>query len=135
METIEQHLQEHGVRPTSVRILVWKTIRGRVRPFTLADMEELMPHMDHSSLFRTLRLFVERQLLHEINDGTGHQKYCICRCHDDEHLNHIHFTCVRCGKTYCMTNHQIPHVSLPCGFEVQNIEYNVKGICQECSNN
>lgn len=129
----EEHLKEHGVKPTAVRILVWNQAEKQRETFTLNDMEEWMPEMDRSSIFRTLRLFTEHHLLHEINDGTGFQKYCVCRCDDVHHLNHIHFTCRRCGRTYCLEGYAIPYVEMPEGFALEEAEYIVKGVCQECA--
>ena len=95
MEKIEEHLAEHGVKPSAVIILVWEQAVRQQETFTLCDMEELMPHMDRSSIFRALRLFTEHQLLHEIDDGTGQQKYCVCRCTKNSHLYHIHFKFIK----------------------------------------
>ena len=131
-EGIIEHLQEHGVKPTSVRILVWKECSRSHKAFTLQDMEERMPQMDRSSIFRALRLFTEHHLLHEIDDGTGFQKYCVCRCVDDHHLNHIHFTCRKCGRTYCLEEYAIPVVALPDGYEMEEAEYVVKGVYPSC---
>lgn len=133
MESIEEHLQEHNIKPTSVRILVWKEISRQTEAFTLNDVERWMPTMDRSSIFRALRLFSEHHLLHEIDDGTGHQKYCVCRCSDGKHLNHIHFTCLRCGQTYCLEDYHIPLVELPEGFFMEEAEFVIKGICRKCS--
>lgn len=133
METnLIEHLQEHGVKPTSVRILVWKECSKSHKAFTLQDMEERMPQMDRSSIFRTLRLFAEHHLLHEIDDGTGFQKYCVCRCEGEQHLNHIHFSCKKCGRTYCLEEYIIPVVSLPEGYYMEEAEYVVKGLCPNC---
>lgn len=132
MESIEEHLEEHGVKPTAVRILVWKACARKKESFSLNDMEESMPEMDRSSIFRALRLFTDHHLLHEINDGTGHQKYCVCRCEDSHHLNHVHFTCRKCGKTYCLEDYTIPIVELPDGFAMQEAEYVIKGVCPKC---
>lgn len=132
METVEEHLLEHGVKPTAVRILVWRKAIEQTETFTLNDMEQWMPHMDRSSIFRALRLFTEHHLLHEINDGSGHQKYCVCRCSNENHLNHVHFTCTRCGKTYCLEDYTIPIVNLPMGFTMDEVEYIIKGTCSNC---
>ena len=126
------HLEEHGIKPTAVRELVWKQVMKQTETFSLADMEELLPDMDRSSIFRTLRLFAEHLLLHVIDDGTGIQKYCVCRCENGQHLNHIHFTCLRCGQTYCFEDYLIPVVDMPEGFIAQDTEYIVKGICAKC---
>lgn len=136
-------LQSHNIRPTSVRILVYRTIRHRTETFTLNDVEGWLPVMDRSSIFRALKLFTEHKLIHEIDDGSGFCKYCVCRCdihskHNDEdhnphHINHIHFACTKCGKTYCIEDQAIPAVTLPEGFITDDIEYIVKGTCRNCS--
>lgn len=132
MHDYDNTLIEHGVKPTAVRILVWQQVARQTETFTLNDMERLMPNMDRSSIFRALRLFVDHHLLHEIDDGSGHQKYCLCRCHDGKHINHIHFSCTICGKTYCLEDQIIPVVSIPEGFEMHETEYIIKGICPDC---
>ncbi len=131
--TPEQHLREHGVSPTAVRLLVWETICHESEVFSLHDVERWMPTMDRSSIFRTLKLFERHLLLHAIDDGSGQQKYCLCRCEKQGHVNHIHFYCQKCGKTYCLEDYIIPVVRLPDGFLVRDVEYVVKGICSKCS--
>ncbi|MBR6088167.1 MAG: transcriptional repressor [Prevotella sp.] len=134
MNSTEQYLDSHGIRPTAVRILVWDCVSAQSETFSLADMEHLMPHMDRSSIFRALRLFAEHHLLHTIDDGTGQQKYCVCRCKHSSHINHVHFTCLKCGKTYCLEDYTIPIVPLPEGFMMEDAEYIIKGVCERCSN-
>lgn len=134
MNSTEQYLDSHGIRPTAVRILVWDCVSAQSETFSLADMEHLMPHMDRSSIFRALRLFAEHHLLHTIDDGTGQQKYCVCRCKHSSHINHVHFTCLKCGKTYCLEDYTIPIVPLPEGFVMEDAEYIIKGVCERCSN-
>lgn len=130
--TAEEEMIRHGVRPTAVRTLVWEEARRQTETFSLADMERWMPTMDRSSIFRALRLFAAHHLLHVLDDGTGQQKYCVCRCGTDSHINHIHFTCLSCGKTYCLEDYAIPVVDMPPGFSVAEVEYIVKGICANC---
>lgn len=129
----EETLQQHGIRPTAVRLLVLRAVQHRSEAFTLADVERWMPEADRSSIFRTLRLFAEHELLHEVDDGSGLEKYCVCRCDGSHHLNHIHFACIQCGKTYCLEENTVPVVTLPPGFLAHNYEYIVKGICPRCS--
>lgn len=131
-ETIELHLQEHGVKPTAVRILVWRKLQHKQSAFSLKDVEEWLPDMDRSSIFRTLRLFTEHHLLHELDDGMGQCKYCLCRCEDEHHHGHVHFTCLKCGRTYCFADQLIPPVPMPQNFQMQEVEYLVKGICEAC---
>ncbi len=125
-------LCQHGIRPTAVRILVYRAVCHRSEAFSLADVEEWLPEMDRSSIFRALRLFTEHDILHQIDDGSGIEKYCVCRCEGSHHLNHVHFACTRCGRTYCLEDHTIPLVTLPDGFETHEVEYIVKGLCPKC---
>ena len=82
----EKILTDAGIRLTAVRLLIWRTIDTKTSGvFSLADTENLLPTIDRSTLFRTLSLFAEKHLLHEIDDGSGTQKYCICDCSDKEH--------------------------------------------------
>lgn len=131
---MEHELIEHGIRPTAVRILVLRSIMEMDGAFCLSDIEADIPSLDRSSIFRALRLFTENHLLHEIDDGSGSCKYCLCRCENhDHHLQHVHFTCTKCGKTFCLTEQIIPAITLPEGFIAEEAEYVVKGICPECS--
>lgn len=132
-DTFEQQLLAHNVKPTAVRLLVWREVSAWHNAFSLVDVENAMPRMDRSSIFRALRLFVEHDLLHAVDDGTGLQKYCVCHCHSSAHLNHIHFNCHKCGRTFCLENYTIPVVSLPTGFQMHEAEYIVKGICPQCA--
>ncbi len=132
----EQILSEAGIRVTAVRLLVLKVIHERMRgdAFSLQDMMNEMVTADNSSVFRALTLFAEKRLLHTIDDGSGMQKYCLCSCPNHDHRHgHVHFTCTLCQRTMCLTDMPIPQISLPDGFEVQDVEFIVKGICPRCS--
>lgn len=130
----EETLQNAGIRITAVRTMIWKQIRhGIDGNFSLADLEEKLPTVDKSTLFRTLTLFSEAHLLHSVDDGSGSQKYCVCH-HDDTRqcTGHVHLTCRVCHKTFCLTDVKIPQVPLPDGFQPEETEYVVKGVCSKC---
>ena len=131
----EQVLDNAGIRLTAVRLMIWRKVRhGFTDAFSLADLETVLPTVDRSTLFRTLTLLTDAHLLHEIDDGSGSQKYCVCHHDDTRHCHgHVHLTCKRCHRTFCLTNVRIPSVPLPPGFEMEEAEYVVKGVCAECS--
>lgn len=129
---MEELLLKHGIKPTAVRVLVCQMALKQTNTFTLSDMENWLPYADKSSIFRALRLFTEHHLLHSTDDGTGLQKYCVCRCQDEHHHGHVHFTCIKCGKTYCLEDMNIPHVEMPEGFDTHEVEYVAKGLCPKC---
>lgn len=130
----------HNIRPTAVRQLVWREIQHIGHAFSLADVEDLLPTVDRSSIFRTLTLFEEHDLLHGFEDGSGHRKYCLCmECdnHDGHHhhCHHVHAFCTVCHRTFCLKSEHIPTVQLPDGFTAQHINYVVQGVCGECGRN
>ena len=131
----EQVLDNAGIHLTAVRLLIWRTVRHHFTDaFSLADVEAALPTVDRSTIFRTLTLLNGHHLLHEIDDGSGSQKYCVCHLDDTRHcLGHVHLMCRRCHKTFCLQKVHIPGVPLPAGFVMEEAEYVVKGLCPQCS--
>lgn len=128
-------LEQAGVKPTSVRILVYKAIMEMEESFSLADLEMKLLSADRSSIFRAITLFSQHHLIHSFEDGSGSLKYCMCHnhghCRPDEW--HCHFYCEKCKKTYCLEDDAIPLVSLPEGFVAHQLNYIIKGVCRNCS--
>lgn len=135
VSTCVKLLQEHGIKPTSNRILVVKSLAAEEHPSSLAELEEKLLSVDKSGIFRALTLFREHHLVHTIEDGEGGIKYELCLSHndDDDDDMHVHFYCERCHKVYCLYDTPIPAVPLPHGFTRESANYVVKGICEECN--
>lgn len=133
-ETLDKTLLSHGIRPTSLRLLILKEMLHYNETFSLVDLETSLGTVDRSTIFRTLILFEEHHLLHAIEDGSGSTKYCICLHHDtcSLHNMHAHFHCVNCEKTFCIESEYIPLLQLEEGFTAQSINYTITGICPNC---
>lgn len=133
-DKIEQRLLAKGVRPTSNRISVFRALACSPRPMSLSELESSLLTIDKSSIFRVLSLFVDHDLVHDIDDGSGSVKYEICGGID--HCSpadmHIHFHCLRCHHTFCLESLPVPIVTLPEGFSTQSVNYMIKGICPDC---
>lgn len=71
-------LESKGIRPTANRILVMKTLMGEQNPQSLSNLERKMVSMDKSSIFRTLTLFLEHDVVHAFEDGRGVLCYELC---------------------------------------------------------
>ncbi len=102
-------------------------------PFTLADMEGILDTVDRSTIFRTLTLFLTHDIIHEVDNGSGSKMYCRCEC-ASVHYSHLHFTCTACGKTFCLKDVDTSVISHPKGFVVKEVNFVMKGLCPECSN-
>ena len=126
--------ERHGVRPTPNRVLVWRQLNASWRPMSLIELEEQLQSLDRSSLFRTVTLFKEKGMVHVIEDGSSSVRYELCRntsreAHSD---HHPHFFCVHCKRTFCMDHLQIPAIDLPEGYEMESVNFVIKGLCPDC---
>ncbi|MDR2472613.1 MAG: transcriptional repressor [Tannerella sp.] len=128
-------LEESGVNPTAVRLLVFRSMNSFSRMFSLADLEDDLDTVDKSTLSRTIRLFIQHKLIHSIDDGSGSVKYAVCSegCNCTLDDLHVHFHCHECRTTFCLENVAIPAIKLPQGFVTDNINLVMKGLCSECS--
>ena len=136
MQTIEELLESKGVRITAMRLLISKFLAGKKVAVTLSDIENAFAKVDRTTLYRTLKTFEEKAIVHQIDDGTGITKYAMCEegcnCEMEQDL-HLHFHCNNCGETVCLTEHKIPQIKVPDGFVSENVNLVVKGICDKCS--
>ena len=127
-------LESKGIRPTANRILVMKTLMGEQNPQSLSNLERKMVSMDKSSIFRTLTLFLEHDVVHAFEDGRGVLCYELCEekgaC--DHHDGHIHFYCESCQRSFCMEDIHIPSFELPEGFYPHSISFVINGECPDC---
>ena len=136
MTEIEKTLDNKSVRPTAMRILIYKFMAGKKTAVALTDIENAFEKAERTTLYRTLKTFEEKGIVHQIDDGTNISKFALCQpgcnCEIDQDL-HLHFHCSQCDKTICLTEHKIPHINLPSGYIVEDANLVIKGICDLCS--
>lgn len=134
---IEPLLQKSNVRPTAMRILVYKFLLENEAAKTLTDIENYFDQSDRTTLYRTIKTFEDNGIVHQIDDGTGMAKYALCEegcnCEIETDL-HLHFHCTNCDQTICLTDHKIPQINLPNGFSAEDVNLVIKGVCDKCSN-
>ena len=139
-ESYEHQMLHRGIKPTAVRLLVMRALAHAECALSLSDLEGRIGTVDKSSIFRTLGLFLQHHLIHDVDDGTGQIKYALCaeccHCGEDIHAGltdlHTHFYCERCQRTFCLRGLPIPQVELPDGFHLHTANYVLNGLCPEC---
>lgn len=136
MTEIEKTLEDKSVRPTAMRILIYKYMAEKEIAVALTDIELAFAKAERTTLYRTLKTFEEKGIVHQIDDGTNISKYALCEpgcnCELDQDL-HLHFHCTNCDETVCLTQQKIPHINLPEGYIAEDANLVVKGICEKCS--
>lgn len=128
-------LQQHGIKPTSNRILVVKALASEEYPSSLSELCDRLVSVDKSGIFRSLVLFREHHLVHSLEDGDGGIRYELCFSHDDcnDEDNHVHFYCMRCHRMFCFYDLSVPEVQLPRGYSLESVNYVIKGVCPDCA--
>ena len=133
---IENKLKVKDVNPTAMRLLVLEFLTRQNAAISLNDLERGMAPSDRITLYRTLKTFEEKGLVHSIEDGTGATKYALCEedCDGENHHDlHVHFYCNTCKETFCLPNTKIPDISLPINFFRQEMNLIIKGVCDQCN--
>ncbi|WP_194973586.1 Fur family transcriptional regulator [Aquiflexum lacus] len=134
-----QILQEHNLRITNCRKEVLKLFLERQSALSHSDLEEVLDKdFDRVTLYRTLKTFLDSDLIHKVLDDSGAAKYALCshngqeskHSHDHEH---VHFKCEKCGKTICIEEVSLPKISLPAGYINKEVSLLVQGVCDKCN--
>lgn len=135
MRLLEEKLLARGIKPTAVRLLIFKAMVKYPQAFSLSDLEIEIGTVDKSTLYRTITLFHDHLLIHSIDDGSGSIKYSVCSedCMCSIGELHVHFNCTRCQKTFCLESISIPSVKLPEKFLLESVNFVMKGLCSQCS--
>lgn len=132
---IEAVLYNKNITPTPMRILVLEYLQQQTAAVSLLDLEKHFPHSDRTTIYRTLKTFEEKGLIHGINDGSDATKYALCAeaCKSGDHYDlHLHFYCFNCEQTYCLPKHEIPAVELPSNYTLMELNLVARGICSAC---
>ena len=131
-------LKSFNLRQTDCREEVLGILLEHSFALSHGDIEaQLTDKFDRVTVYRTLKTFLDKGLIHKVLDDEGTTKYALCRdnCHNSEHQHHhdhVHFKCTLCGHTTCLDDVRIPILDLPAGYQRVEINLLVQGICAAC---
>jgi len=135
MSDLENKLSQRSILPTAMRLLVLQYLMEKDSAVSLKSLEEHFFVADKSTLFRTLKTFEQKKLIHKIDDGCGNTKYALCleACDCAPKDQHFHFHCKKCKATFCLTSKNIPSIELPTNFKMEQANLVIKGFCANCN--
>jgi Fur family ferric uptake transcriptional regulator len=135
MEAIRNILKKASLRVTPVRVQVLDLITNSNKALSSQDIEAELHDVDRITLYRTLKTFEKKGIIHEAIDGTNKTKYAMCidECSEHHHHDsHAHFHCESCGKTVCVEDVTIPKVQLPEHLKIRQANIILQGECDQC---
>ncbi len=138
-KAIKHTLKAYSLRQTECREEILAIFLNKAHALAHADVETQMSEkFDRVTVYRTLKTFLDKGLIHKVLDDEGSIKYALCKdnCHQDDHHHHhdhVHFKCSSCGLTTCLDHVVIPAVVLPEGYKRVETNLLVQGVCKDCN--
>ncbi|MCU0356164.1 MAG: transcriptional repressor [Cyclobacteriaceae bacterium] len=131
-----QLLKDFRLRSTPGRVSILNIFLKRNHALGHADIEKNTPaQFDRVTIYRTLKTFLDKGLIHKVLDDEGGLKYALCTeaCSSTHHHHdHVHFKCSRCGQTSCLSI-DVPAIKLPKGYKPTEFNLLIQGICAHCA--
>ncbi len=129
-------LQNFKLRSTPSRKAIVQLFLKRNYALAHADIEKgIAPHFDRVTVYRTLKTFLDKGLIHKVLDDEGSLKYALCTeaCSAYKHHHeHVHFKCTTCEQTICLEV-DVPEIKLPRGYRASEQNLLVQGTCAQCA--
>jgi Fur family ferric uptake transcriptional regulator len=128
---VQDHQEPNMKRRTSQREAIQEVFLQQDRPMGVEDIllygREFVASLNQATVYRNLKVLVDNGWLHQISHpalGTLYERS------GKEH--HHHFHCHSCNQIYCLAGCPLNHSAHPDGFEVEEHELFLSGICPAC---
>lgn len=141
-ELLKVKLREKGLKVTQQRMLVLQKLAENTGSHMAAEdifevIKEGYPEIGLATVYRTLQLLLEMQLVDRINLDDGCVRYEIGHLFEgDTKHNHHHLICRGCGKVLPFEDDLLEelerHIEEDAGFHVLDHELKFYGLCKEC---
>jgi len=128
---IRRHLETHDVKPSHHRIKVYQyLVENRNHPnvdMIYRELSDEIPTLSRTTVYNTLNLFVERDLVSLITIAENEMRY------DADTSMHGHFRCRHCGTIYDLRlkDSALEFENLD-NFRVDESHLYFKGLCANC---
>jgi len=135
-KTQNQILKDFRLRSTNCRSTILDLFIHKDYALSYSDIEkEVAAAFDRVTVYRTLKTFLDKGVVHKVLDDGGSLKYALCNDYcsaNNHHHDHVHFKCMKCGQTNCLDQVDVPGFKLPTGFVAKEINLLIQGICNKC---
>lgn len=131
-----QILSSSNLRLTSSRSSILGLFLNNAHALSYSNIEKELGHLyDRVTIYRTLKSFLDKGIVHKILDDSGGPKYGLCNevCEQASHQHdHVHFKCTHCGQTNCLDELGVPEIKLPAGYRAEETNLLIQGVCAQC---
>jgi Fur family transcriptional regulator, ferric uptake regulator len=129
-------LKSFKMRSTPSRQEILHVFLKKDHALSHADIErDISNELDRVTVYRTLKTFLDKGIIHKVLDDEGSLKYALCNdacTAAGHHHDHVHFKCTSCGHTNCLQT-EVPAIKLPKGYKPNEINVLIQGVCERCT--
>ena len=128
-------LNQHKLKRTSCREGIIHAIMTSNNALSENEIRnKLEGNYDRTTFYRSFKTLEEHRIIHKIVVDNQLVKYALDNSITSK-KEHAHFYCNKCERVQCLDSIVIPHLDLPSGYRVAEIELIIKGLCGQCSVN
>jgi Fur family ferric uptake transcriptional regulator len=132
----EEMIRTSGERVTSGRVEVLSMLLAEQRALTHHEIEERLRgkhKLNRVTLYRVLEWLNEKGFVHKLVSNDRVWRFRV-NTHFSRSDQHAHFECLRCTSVICLDDIKTEYDGpLPAGYQFQEIELTVKGLCAACA--
>lgn len=131
-KNLREYLQDYGIRASHQRITIFRYLVDKgSHPSAQTiyhDLAEAIPTLSKTTVYNTVKLFVDKGIVEEITIGGGHEAR-----YDISDPSHGHFRCERCGGiTDIPIDLSVHSTAVPSGYSVREVHIHFEGLCDSC---
>ncbi len=141
-ERFKTLLKQNGLKVTMQRITILEALESRPDKHLTAEeiyecVKKKNPDIGLATVYRTIQLLAELNLIDKLDLGDGYARYEIGRkgCHDSSHHHH-HLICLGCGNVFTFQGDLLEtledSIQKAMDFEVVDHEVKLFGYCKDC---
>ena len=122
------------ISETPFRLEVLKILESSKSAVTMPFIESNLKSYNRITLYRTIKTFVEKGIIHPISMSDGEMSYGLCQdtCEDTNHTHeHIHLKCKVCNAVFCVEVDSFPTINIG-NHQIDSLEIQATGTCQGC---
>lgn len=128
-------LESKKMSRTPFRVEVLKALLEADSALSEAEIrEKVSVSFDRTTLYRTLKIFLDQDVIHSITLEGGELRYALTQHREQSNSPyHTHFYCDICNGVYCLSRCEFTPPELPPGFRAKGFDLLVNGVCSKCS--
>ena len=141
-EQFKKLLKDKGLKVTNQRLLVLEAIAACPEEHLTAEeifdlVKVSYPEIGLATVYRTIQLLNELNLIDRINFDDGYVRYEMGRTQErGKKHHHHHLICMKCGKVISFQDDLLEEledkITVTTGFQIVDHEVKLYGYCVEC---